>query len=116
MPIYGDLYQHLQWSLTFDLKVVTHLKSASEASYDLINMATIVRNCSLIKAKVCVGYGHIYPTQTLFLKNNINYFSHMMVTSMLYLTDNELFLDNYILHAKYRRFPINTQLIGPPLD
>ena len=30
--------------------------------------------------------------------------------------DNELFINNYILHAKYRRFPINTQLIGPPLD
>ena len=55
MPIYGDLYQNLQWSLTFDLKVVTHLKSASEASYDVINMATIRRNCSLIKAMVCVG-------------------------------------------------------------
>ena len=52
MPIYGDLYQNLQWSLTFDLKVVTHLKSASEASYDVINMATIMRNCSLIKALV----------------------------------------------------------------
>ena len=55
MPIYGDLYQNLQWSLTFDLKVVTHLKSASEASYDVINMATIMRNCLLIKALVCVG-------------------------------------------------------------
>ena len=55
MLIYGDLYQNLQWSLTFDLKVVTHLKSASEASYDVINMATILRNCSLIKAMVCVG-------------------------------------------------------------
>ena len=55
MPIYGDLYQNLQWSLTFDLKVVTHLKSASEASYDVINMATIMRNCSLIKAMVSVG-------------------------------------------------------------
>ena len=55
MPIYGDLYQNLQWSLTFDLKVVTHLKSASEASYDVINMATMMRNCSLIKAMVCVG-------------------------------------------------------------
>ena len=30
--------------------------------------------------------------------------------------DNELFIDNYILHAKYRRFHINTQLIGPPFD
>ena len=40
----------------------------------------------------------------------------MMVTSMLYLTDNELFIDNYILHAIYRRFPINTRIIGPPLD
>ena len=55
MPIYGDLYQNLQWSLTFDLKVVFHLKSASEASYDVINMATIMRNCSLIKYMVCVG-------------------------------------------------------------
>ena len=54
MPIYGDLYQNLQWNLTFNLKVVTHLKSASEASYDVINMATIIRNCSLIKAIVCV--------------------------------------------------------------
>ena len=55
MPIYGDLYLNLQWSLTFDLKVVTHLKSASEASYDVINMATIMRNRSFIKAMVCVG-------------------------------------------------------------
>ena len=55
VPIYGDLYQNLQWSLNFDLKVVTHLKSASEASYDVINMATIMRNCSLIKAMICVG-------------------------------------------------------------
>ena len=55
MPIYGDLYQNLQWSLTFDLKVVTHLKSASEASNDVINMETIMRNCSLIKSMVCVG-------------------------------------------------------------
>ena len=55
MPIYGDLYQNLQWDLTFDLKVVTHLKSASEASYDVINMATIMRKCSLIKAMVCDG-------------------------------------------------------------
>ena len=55
MPICGDLYQNLQLSLTFDLKVVTYLKSSSEASYDVINMATIMRNCSLIKAMVCVG-------------------------------------------------------------
>ena len=55
MPIYGDLYQNLQWSLTFNLKVVTHLKSASEASYDVINMATIIRYSPLIKAIVCVG-------------------------------------------------------------
>ena len=53
--IYGDIYQNLQWSLTIDLKVVIYLKSASEASYDVINMATIMRNCSLIKAMVCVG-------------------------------------------------------------
>ena len=44
VPIYGDLYQNLQWSLTFDLKVITQLKSASEASYDVINMATILKN------------------------------------------------------------------------
>ena len=55
MPIYGDLYQNFQWSFTFNLKVVTHLKSASEATYDVINMATIIRNCTLIKAIVCVG-------------------------------------------------------------
>ena len=54
VPIYGDLYQNLQWSLTFNLKVVTHLQSASEASYDVINMATINRNRSLIKAIVCI--------------------------------------------------------------
>ena len=46
VPIYGDVYQNLKW-VTFNLKVVTHLKSASEASYDVINMATINRNCSL---------------------------------------------------------------------
>ena len=85
MPIYGDLYQNLPWSLTFDLKVVTHLKSASEASYDVINMATIMRNCSLIKAMVCVGMV-IFIQHERFFKHNINYFSHMMVTSMLYLT------------------------------
>ena len=85
MPIYGDLYQNLQWSLTFDLKVVTHLKSASEASYDVINMATIMRNCSLIKAMVCVGIV-IFIQHEGFFQHNINYFSHIMVTSMLYLT------------------------------
>ena len=85
MPIYGDLYQNLQWSLTFDLKVVTHLKSASEASYDVINMATIMRNCSLIKAMVCVGMV-IFIQHKRFFKHNVIYFSHMMVTSMLYLT------------------------------
>ena len=85
MPIYGDLYQNLQWSLTFDLKVVTHLKSASEASYDVINMATIMRNCSLLKALVCVGMV-IFIQHERFFKLNINYYSHMMVTSMLYLT------------------------------
>ena len=85
MPIYGDLYQNLQWSLTFDLKVVTHLKSASEASYDVINMATIMRNCSLIKAMVCVGMV-ISIQHERFFKHNINYFSHMMVISMLSLT------------------------------
>ena len=55
VPIYGDLYQNLQWSLTFNLKVVTHPKSASEASVDVMNMATIIRNCPLIKVTVCVG-------------------------------------------------------------
>ena len=55
MPIYGDLYQNLHWSLTFNLKVVIHLKFAPEASYDVIDMATIIRNCPLIKVIVCVG-------------------------------------------------------------
>ena len=72
MPIYGDLYQNLQWSLTFDLKVVTHLKSASEASYDVISMATIImRNRSLIKAMVCVGI-LIFIQHERFLKNIIS--------------------------------------------
>ena len=62
MPIYGDLDQNLQWSLTFDLKVVNHLKSASEASYDVINMATIVN-----KSYGLYWYGHIYPTRMFFL-------------------------------------------------
>ena len=35
--------------------VVNHLKSASDASYDVINMAIIIRNCPLMKAIVCVG-------------------------------------------------------------
>ena len=85
MPIYGDLYQNLQWSLTFGLKVVTHLKSPSEASYDVINMATIMRNYSLIKAMVCVSMVILIQHERFF-KHNINYFSHMMATSMLYLT------------------------------
>ena len=66
MPIYGDLYQNLQWSLTFNSKVVTHLKSASEASYDVIKMATIIRNCSLIKAIVCVGMSYLSNTNAFF--------------------------------------------------
>ena len=85
MPIYSDIYQNLHWSLTFNLKVVDHLKSASEASYDVINMATIIRNCPLIKAIVCVGMV-IFIQHERFFKHNINYFSHMMDTSMLYLT------------------------------
>ena len=85
MPIYGDLYQNLQWSITFNLKVVTHLKSASDASYDIIIMATIIRNCLLIKAIVCVGMVIFIQHERLF-KQNINYFSHMMVISMFYLT------------------------------
>ena len=84
MPIYGDLYQNLQWSLTFDLKVVTHLKSVSEASYDVINMTTIMRNCSQIKAVVCVGMVIFIQHECFF--NIISIISHMMVTSMLYLT------------------------------
>ena len=51
---YGHIYP-TQRSLTFNLKVVTHLKSAYESSYDVINMATIIRNCLLIKAIVCVN-------------------------------------------------------------
>ena len=50
VPIYGDLYQNLQWSLSFNLKVVTHLKSASEASYDVIDMDTIIRKKLPVKA------------------------------------------------------------------
>ena len=55
VPVYGDLFQNLHWSLTFNLMVVTHLKAASEASYDVTNMATINRDGSLIKAIVCIG-------------------------------------------------------------
>ena len=66
MPIYGDLYQNLQWSLAFNLKVVTHLKSASEASYDVINMATINKKLPVNKSYSLCWYGHIYPTRTLF--------------------------------------------------
>ena len=71
MPIYGDLYQNLQWSLTFNLKVVTHLKSASEASYDVINMATIIRNSPFIKAIVCFGMV-IFIQHELFFFNIIS--------------------------------------------
>ena len=86
MRIYGDLYQNLQLSLTFNLKVVTHLKSASEASYDVINMATII-NCLLIKAIVCVGMVIFNQNERLFFFNIISIIlSHMMVKSRLYLT------------------------------
>ena len=68
MPIYGDLYQNPQWSLTFNLKVVTHLKSASEASYDVINMATIIRNYPLKKVTVCVGMVIFIQHERFFLK------------------------------------------------
>ena len=116
MPIYSDLYQNLQWSHTFNLKVVTNLKSASEASYDVINMATIIGNCPLIKVIVCVG-------MVIFIQHELffNIKSILLVIVVSYINalpdfGNELFIDNYILHAKYRRFPINTQFIGPPLD
>ena len=75
MPIYGDLYQNLQWSLTINLKVVTYIK----ASYDVINMATINRNGSLIKTIVCIGIV-VLNQHKIFLSHNIIYFSHMMVT------------------------------------
>ena len=81
VPIYGDLYQDLQWSLSFNLKVVTHLQSASEASYDVINMTTKIRNCPLIKAIVCVGMVIFIQHERFF-----NIISIIMVTSMLYLT------------------------------
>ena len=85
MPIYCDLYQNLQWSLTFDLKVVTHLKSPSEPSYDVINMATIIRNCPSMKVTVCVGMVIFIQHERFFNIISI-FFSHIMVTSMLYLT------------------------------
>ena len=66
MPIYGDLYENLHWSLTFNLKMVTHLKSASEASYDVINMATINIHGSFIEAIVCIGIVVLNPHK-LFL-------------------------------------------------
>ena len=60
-------------------------------------------------------YGHIYPTRTLlFLTLYQSFKSYDGYINALPDFDNELFLDNYILHAKYPRFPINTQLIGPP--
>ena len=78
MPILGDLYQNLQWSLTFNLKVVTYLNSASEASYDVINMATINRIGSLKKAIVCIGIV-VLNQHKLFLSHNIIHCSYMMV-------------------------------------
>ena len=66
VPIYGDLYQNLQWSLTFNLKGVTHLKSASEAGHDVVNMATINIHGSLIKAIACIGIVVLNPHK-LFL-------------------------------------------------
>ena len=58
------------------------------------------------------------PTRILFL-TQYHYFSHMMVKSMLYVTfENKLFLESYILHAKYRifhkKYMINTHLISRP--
>ena len=60
--------------------MVTYLKSASGASYDVINTATINRNGSLIKAIVCIGIV-VLNQHNLFLSHNIIYFSHMMVKS-----------------------------------
>ena len=48
--------------LFLNLKVVTHLKSASEASYDVIIMTTIIRNCPLINAIVCFGMVILFNT------------------------------------------------------
>ena len=65
--------------------MVTYLKSASEASYDVINMATINRNGLLIKFIVCIGIV-VLNQRKFVLSLNIIHFNHMMVKSRLYVT------------------------------
>ena len=75
--------------------MVTHLKSASEASYDVINMATIIRNCPLIKAIVCIGMV-IFIQNERFLTLYQLFKSYDGYINALPDFDNELFLENYI--------------------
>ena len=65
--------------------MVTYLKSASEASYDVINMATINRNGLLIKFIICIGIV-VLNQRKFVLSLNIIHFNHMMVKSRLYVT------------------------------
>ena len=57
MSLRNDIMRFSVLGFRSDLRIELQapvLKSASEASYDVINMATIIRNCPLIKAIVCV--------------------------------------------------------------
>ena len=65
--------------------MVTHLKAASDASNDVINMATININCSLVKAIVCIGIV-VFNQHEHFFKDNMIYFGHMMVKWRFYVT------------------------------
>ena len=90
--------------------MVTYLKSASDASYDVINMATINKKCSLIKAIACV----VFSQHERFYNLISIIKSYDGQVKALHDFDNKLFLDNYILHAKYCRFPITIQLGSRP--
>ena len=70
--------------VTFNLKVVTHLKSASETSYDVINMATI--NRMFIKAIVCIAKVVLNQHKLFFNTISCVFFYHMVVKSMFYVT------------------------------
>ena len=82
--------EHIKWTILkipLDRKglIISYSQGRSVLPCDVINMANIIRNCPLIKAIVYVGMV-IFIQHERFFKHNFNYFSHMMVTSMFYLT------------------------------
>ena len=77
-------------------------------------MATINRNCLVLKAIVCVDLVIFNKTSRFLIQYQL-FWSYVGLVKALNNFDNKLFLDNYILHAKYRKFSIiSTHLNSRP--